>query len=113
MDLSDGLADAVCQLSAASGTGARIDADLLPVHPGAKEWFARQGTDPTAASIAGGDDYELLFAVSPKKRGRLRGVMREARGLAITRIGELTADRSVGLLRNGQLEPLPSGFVHF
>jgi hypothetical protein len=39
--------------------------------------------------------------------------VREARGLAITRIGELTADRSVGLLRNGRLEPLPSGFVHF
>ncbi len=113
MDLSDGLADAVSQLSAASGTGARIDADLLPVHPGAKAWFARQGLDSTAASVAGGDDYELLFAVPPKKRGRLRGVMREARGLAITRIGELTADRSVGLLRNGRLEPLPSGFVHF
>ena len=113
MDLSDGLADAVSQLSSASGTGARIDAELLPIHPGAKEWFGRRGTDPTAASIAGGDDYELLFAVAPKKRGRLRGVMREARGLAITRIGELTADRSVGLLRNGQLEPLPSGFVHF
>jgi thiamine-monophosphate kinase len=113
MDLSDGLADAVSQLSAASGTGARIDPDLLPVHPGAKEWFARQGIDPIAASVAGGDDYELLFAVPPKKRGRLRGVMREARGLAITRIGELTADRSVGLLRNGRLEPLPSGFVHF
>src|SRR5262245_8691197 len=109
MDLSDGLADAVSQLSAASGTGARIEAELLPIHPGAKEWFARQGTDPTAASVAGGDDYELLFAVAPKKRGRLREVMREARGLAITRIGELTADRSVGLVRKGCLEPLPSG----
>jgi len=113
MDLSDGLADAVAQLSSASGTGARIDANLLPVHPGATEWFARQGADPIAASVAGGDDYELLFAVPPRKRSRLRGVMREARGLAITRIGELTADRSVGLLRNGRLEPLPSGFVHF
>lgn len=113
MDLSDGLSDAVSQLSSASGTGARIDADLVPVHPGAKEWFAHQGTDPMVASVAGGDDYELLFAVSPRKRGRLRGIVREARGLAITRIGELTADRSVGLLRNGRLEPLPSGFVHF
>ena len=34
MDLSDGLADAVRQLAEASGTGARIEAAALPVHPG-------------------------------------------------------------------------------
>jgi thiamine monophosphate kinase len=51
--------------------------------------------------LRGGDDYELLFAVSPKRRGRLRGVFREARGVPITKIGALTADRSIGLTRNG------------
>jgi thiamine monophosphate kinase len=66
-----------------------------------------------AAAVAGGDDYELLFAVSPKRRGRLRGVFREARGVPMTRIGALTTDRSVGLMRDGRLEPLPTGFVHF
>jgi thiamine-monophosphate kinase len=113
MDLSDGLADAVEQLSSASGTGAKIDAALLPLHPGAREWFTRGGRDPVTAAIAGGDDYELLFTVPSRRRGRLRGIIREARGLPITRIGELTSDRSVGLLRDGRLEPLPSGFVHF
>lgn len=113
MDLSDGLADAVAQISSASGTGARIDADLLPLHAGAREWFTRRGADPISASVAGGDDYELLFAVPTRRRGRLRGVIREARGVAITRIGELTTDPSVGLLRNGRLEPLPAGFTHF
>ena len=34
MDLSDGLADAVRQLAEASGTGARIEAAALPLHPG-------------------------------------------------------------------------------
>ena len=35
------------------------------------------------ASVAGGDDYELLFAVPQRRtRSRLRGVIREARGLA-------------------------------
>jgi len=113
MDLSDGLADAVRQLAAGSGTGARIDADLLPIHPGAREWFGRRDADPISASVTGGDDYELLFAVQSRRRSRLRGVMREARGLAVTRIGELTSDPSVGMLRAGRLEPLPSGFVHF
>ncbi len=113
MDLSDGLADAVGQLSSASGTGAQIDAALLPLHAGAREWFTRHGRDPVMATIAGGDDYELLFTVPKRRRGRLRGVIREAQGLPITRIGELTSDQSVGLLRDGRLEPLPSGFVHF
>jgi thiamine-monophosphate kinase len=113
MDLSDGLADAVTQLSSSSRAGARIDAALLPVPTAAAEWFNRNGGDAIAAAVAGGDDYELLFAVSPRRRGRLRGIFREARGVPITRIGALTSDPTVGLLRDGRLEPLPSGFVHF
>jgi thiamine-monophosphate kinase len=113
MDLSDGLADAVTQMSCASRTGAKIDAALLPIHPAARDWFTRTGADAVGAAVAGGDDYELLFAVPWRTRGRLRAVLREARGLQVTRIGEVTADRSVGLVRDGRVEPLPSGFVHF
>ena len=113
MDLSDGLADAVAQMASASQTGAQIDAALLPIHPSAHAWFGRQRQDAIAAAVAGGDDYELLFAVPPKRRGRLRGVFQETRGVPLTRIGSLTADRSVGLMRDGRLEPLPTGFIHF
>lgn len=113
MDLSDGLADAVTQMSSASQTGAVVDVSLLPIHAAAEAWFKRTGADPVMAAVGGGDDYELLFAVSPRKRGRLRAVFREARGVPITRIGALKADRAVGLIRDGRLEPFPSGFVHF
>ena len=113
MDLSDGLADAVAQIACASGTGAAIDPALLPLHPGARAWFTADGRDPVAACVAGGDDYELLFTVPRRARGRLRAVIREARGVPVTRIGEITADRTIGLLRDGTLEPLPAGFVHF
>jgi thiamine-monophosphate kinase len=113
MDLSDGLADAVTQLSGASGTGAAIDASWLPLHPAATEWFTAAGDDAVTACVAGGDDYELLFAVPRRTRSRFRTVLQEARGVPITRIGELTADQSIGLVRGGRLESLPSGFVHF
>jgi thiamine-monophosphate kinase len=113
MDLSDGLADAVAQITCASGVGAAIDAALLPLHPGARAWFTAAGRDPVAACVAGGDDYELLFTVPRRARGRLRAVIREARGVPVTRIGEVTADRTIGLLRDGTLAPLPAGFVHF
>ncbi|MEP6916581.1 MAG: thiamine-phosphate kinase [Acidobacteriota bacterium] len=113
MDLSDGLADALTQLSCASGTGAAIDAALLPLHPGARAWFSAAGEDPVQACMAGGDDYELLFTVPRRARGRLRAVIREGRGVPVTRIGEVTPDRAVALLRDGIVQALPSGFTHF
>jgi thiamine-monophosphate kinase len=114
MDLSDGLADAVRQVAAASGVGARVDAQALPVHPGAARWFEAHGQDAVRASLAGGDDYELLIAVPRRRRGRLRTVIGQARGVPLTRIGELTADSGSLELRCARaLEALPEGFVHF
>ena len=113
MDLSDGLADAVHQIAEACGTGARIDAAKLPLHPGAVEWFAGTGVDPIERSLRGGDDYELLVSVAPKKRNRLRGVHHAIRGLNLTPIGELTTSPTIELIRNGVATALPSGFSHF
>jgi thiamine-monophosphate kinase len=113
MDLSDGLAEAVRQVAAASGTGARIDAAELPIAPAARAWFADRGDHPVLAAVAGGDDYELLFAL-PKRRGKsLRAVERQARGVAMTRIGELTTGSELALVLEGRAEPLPGGFSHF
>ena len=113
MDLSDGLADAVTQIAAASGTGARIDAAALPIPAEARDWFAGRTMDPISAAVAGGDDYELLFSVSRRRQGRLRTVVQQSRGVRITRIGELTASLEVVLVRDGVAGPLPSGFTHF
>ena len=113
MDLSDGLADGVRQLAEASGTGATIDGAALPIPPAACAWFARGGGDPVRAAVAGGDDYELLFAVPRRARGRLATVLRQVPGVPFTRIGALTREPAVVLLRAGVPEPLPPGFVHF
>jgi thiamine-monophosphate kinase len=113
MDLSDGLADGVRQIAEASGLGATVDAAAVPVPAAAVEWFQRAGADPLMAAIAGGDDYELLFAVPRRRRGRLATVVRQARGLAVTRIGRLTGAPELAVVRNGAAEPMPGGFVHF
>ena len=103
VDLSDGLADGVRQLGEASSLGAIIDADALPIEEGATLLDA----------LGGGEDYELLFAVAPRMRSRLKNAMRLAGGLAVTRIGRLTADRAMLLHRGGSTEELPTGFEHF
>ena len=113
IDLSDGLADAVRQMAEASGTGATIEADALPIDSAAAAWFTSRGEDPVTAALAGGDDYELLIAVPRKRGGRLRGVQRQSRGVPITRIGELTAAPEIVVRRGGQPETLAGGFSHF
>jgi len=113
MDLSDGLADAVRQLTAASGVGAVVDAALLPLDPAARAELASGGDDPVAAAVAGGDDYELLVAARPRERRSLEAAARLG-GCPLTRIGVCTADPSC-LLRGeaGSLAPLAAGYRHF
>ena len=113
IDLSDGLADGVRQIAEASGLGAAIDAGALPIPSAARAWFHHAGADAVTAAVAGGDDYELLFAVPRRGRGRLATVVRQANGLPVTRIGQLTGEPALAIVRDGAAEPLPAGFVHF
>ena len=103
MDLSDGLADALRQVAAASGVGVRIDGDALPIDPGAREWWTSRGVDPVSAAVKGGDDYELLFAVPPKSGGALRSVARHVADPPLTKIGVFTKDpRELVIERGGK-----------
>lgn len=114
MDLSDGLADALRQVAAASGCGARLDAGALPIEPGAAVWWRARGVDPASAAIAGGEDYELLFAIPKTGGGRLRKVTRTVAEPGLSRVGVFVKDPAVLVVdRNGREEPLPQGFEHF
>jgi thiamine-monophosphate kinase len=117
MDLSDGLADAVHQISEASGVGAVVDADALPIDPAAREWFESRGNDATIEAMIAGDDYELLAAVRPRLRSRLAAATRHA-GIALTRIGTCTDGGAVTVRRRAEgtptETPLPrAAYGHF
>ncbi len=114
MDLSDGLADAVRQVAAASGCGARLDAGALPIEPGAAAWWQARGVDSITAAVVGGEEYELLFAVPKRGGGRLRNVTRQVADPVLTRIGVFTKDpRELIVDRGGREESLPQGYRHF
>ena len=113
MDASDGLADALRQIAAASGCGVVVDAAALPIAPGARAWWTARGTDPIAAAIAGGDDYELVFTVPRTGNGRLRNVRRQVADPPITRIATLTKDRALLVERAGATSELSGGYEHF
>ncbi|HYP54419.1 MAG TPA: thiamine-phosphate kinase [Pyrinomonadaceae bacterium] len=110
IDLSDGLSSDLAHLCRESGVGAAVEASLLPLDPHVR----RAGTDadPLALALDGGEDFELLFTVPPRRAARLPA---ELGGVTVTEIGEITDDKhGLRLRQDGRTRPLrPTGFTHF
>jgi thiamine-monophosphate kinase len=98
MDLSDGLGTDLPRLAGASKLGFAIDERALPLSRGCT----------IQEAISGGEDYELVFAVSPRERRRLqKRWQKKFPGLPLTRIGRLNQKSKI---KNQELK---SGYVHF
>jgi thiamine-monophosphate kinase len=110
IDLSDGLGDAVRQLAEASGTGAALEGDDVPWHEALREGWS---DDEGIAAALGGDDYELLFAVPPRRRRAFEALARRSDAPRVTRIGVLTAGKDVVMRRGRETVALPAGYAHF
>ena len=98
MDLSDGLGADLPRLAHASGVGFEVDETALPLN---------RGCTPERA-ISDGEDYELLFAISPKdSRSLLARWRKKFPHVPLTRIGCLNP-------KSEKRDPkLPGGYVHF
>lgn len=109
IDVSDGLAQDLGHLLAASGVGATLELEQLPLHPGA----AGRGEAGLGLALSGGDDYQLCFTLPPAREGVL--VERAARwDEAPARIGTVSARPGLVLSRNGVPVELPTaGWDHF
>jgi thiamine-monophosphate kinase len=112
IDISDGLSSDLNHLCAESKVGALIDASRIPIDPLVTELSGRRALDPLMLALHGGEDFELLFTVSPQKVARLP---KRVDGISLTRIGEIT-EGSFGVRisegsRTWNLEP--GGWEHF
>jgi thiamine-monophosphate kinase len=111
MDSSDGLADAICQICRASGVGARLWQDHLPVPAALSAWVGQETA--IAWSLYGGEDFELVLCLPlPLAKALVNQLGAEA---AI--VGEITAETGVWLVTaTGEVvQPLKleQGFQHF
>jgi thiamine-monophosphate kinase len=98
MDLSDGLGVDLPRLARANKVGFKIEMENLPLSPGAR----------IGDAISEGEDYELLFAISPRQSKRLqRAWKRKFPKLALTRIGQLHQRSNI------KRQTLPGGYIHF
>jgi thiamine-monophosphate kinase len=89
IDVSDGLLQDLGHICKASGVGAIIWNDRLPL---SAAYRALAGPGETALALGGGEDYELLFCARQKDRARIERLSRPA-GVPITRIGTCVAAR--------------------
>ncbi len=110
IDVSDGLAADLGRLAGASGLGARLRVEDLPLSAALQE--ARGETAPEAA-LHGGDDYELCFTVPTRECERIERLAAHW-PCQCTRIGEMFTGAGVEC-RTRHGEPLAArpGFDHF
>jgi len=111
MDLSDGLSSDLSRLCAASAVGAQLESSKIPRVRVLDVTF-KQGHDPLHLALHGGDDYELLFTVPPRKAKLLPNSFR---GVRLTAIGRITRKRELLLLdENGRVSQFtPRGWDPF
>jgi len=110
IDVSDGLAADLCHILDQSQVGAIVDEASIPLSAAAQA--ADDGRSPLAHALGDGEDFELLFAVSPENGQRL--LDRPPCAVRLSHLGIFTAERD-RLLRtiDGRLEPLPNrGWKH-
>lgn len=100
IDISDGLSTDLGHLCEESRTGAVVHAESLPAFP---------GKDGLRFALHGGDEYELLFTASPKRR-----IPKQIAGVPVSRIGEIARGKQITLVTAGKAEVLrPAGWEHF
>ncbi|RMG72827.1 MAG: thiamine-phosphate kinase [Nitrospirae bacterium] len=103
IDVSDGLFIDLKRLCDASGVGARIYEESLPLTDALREVTSYLGIEPYRLITSGGEDYVLLFTSSSELKGyyRIGEIVKEAEGVSVVR-------------RDGSLENIGyRGYEHF
>ncbi|MBO3270527.1 thiamine-phosphate kinase [Hymenobacter defluvii] len=110
IDISDGLASETLHLCQASGVGARIFTENLPIANPTLEVAEEFNLDPIMCMLNGGEDYELLFTVPLADHDKIKNHP------DITIIGHMVPQSEGANLitKAGQAVPLQAqGFKHF
>ena len=107
IDISDGLSSDLNRICRASSVGAIIKARLVPVSEEAKK-----SDDPLGSALNDGEDFELLFTLSPVECKKL--LKKWDGAIPITQIGEITDTGKMEIKAlNGQVKDLKAkGYDH-
>lgn len=111
IDISDGLSADLNHICVASGVGALLYSDAIPVHPVVKKYQKDRALE---FALSGGDDYELCFTVPRQDEKKLLAFLAKV-GLSCYPIGYIQENLGLGMeMSNGQIVELnPLGYRHF
>jgi thiamine-monophosphate kinase len=110
IDVSDGVYIDAARLLAASGCGATLELERLPLSLALRRTL---GDEAWRSALWGGEDYELCFAAAQAQAGAVVALAART-GQAVTRIGALHPGAGLTVTSAGQVMQFsPSGFDHF
>lgn len=112
IDISDGLIADLGHICEQSGVGARLELEQIPLSAPVWAYMQRGGSWSTV--LAGGDDYELCFTISPEKVDLLDAI-RPDLDCDLVRVGKIVSYPGVSCIMSDgtTLDDLGSGYQHF
>ena len=112
VDVSDGLLADLTHMCEASGVGAEIEQNAIPLSPFVQEGL-RQSPDLWERILCGGDDYQTLFTASADRAAEVIAAARKT-AIQVTKIGRVAAEK-INLLDDSGNPATVSreGFRHF
>ena len=111
IDSSDGLAWSLHELARMSGVGFVID--YVPIADEVHRFAKFNGLDPLNLALYGGEEYELVVTVKPKRWADAEMAIKSVGGRLLP-IGKATQDREVLLNVNGEKSSIAyRGWEHF
>jgi len=112
MDISDGLATDLAHICQASGVGAEIMAEDVPLAGELQKAAAALQLSPMQLALQGGEDYQLVFSAPAQNSEPLRHLSREA-GVDIACVGRIVAGEQVMLRQDGVWQDITfRGYEH-
>lgn len=112
MDLSDGLGSDLHRLCEASGVGAEVELEKIPISVECHNIASLAGRHPLEFAIGGGEDFELLLTIPQESIEFLPKMVGE---VMVKVIGRITGseDGLYGIDVNGNRTEMTKGFEHF
>ncbi len=111
MDSSDGLAWSLYELARMSGVGFVVNS--VPVADEVRCFAEYNGLDPLELALYGGEEYELVITVKPKRWAAAETAVEAASGRLLP-IGKVTRDKQMLLDVDGEKRVIEArGWEHF
>jgi len=116
IDISDGLLGDLGHICQASGIGAELDQNKLPLSEDLKRFADEFELNPYELVLKESDDYELIITCKPEKEAELCSIITSTGKVPVSKIGKIVnkpGEIILKLVDGSQQRLTPSGWNHF